>query len=71
MAGSPRFNYYDLDVGWGKPIRFEFVSSDTDTGGISLVGGGEPDGGVEVGLSLLKPKMNAFTSIFNDGLDAL
>ena len=50
---------------------FEFVSSDTDTGGISLAGGGEPDGGVEVGLSLLKPKMNAFTSIFNDGLDAL
>ncbi|XP_027060926.1 phenolic glucoside malonyltransferase 1-like [Coffea arabica] len=70
VAGSPRYNYYNLDFGWGKPKKFEFISIDT-SGAISLSGSRESDGDIEVGLSLSKPRMDAFTVIFNDRLNSL
>ncbi|XP_027065134.2 phenolic glucoside malonyltransferase 1-like [Coffea arabica] len=70
VAGSPRYNYYNLDFGWGKPKKFEFISIDT-SGAISLGGSRESDGDIEVGLSLSKPRMDAFTVIFNDRLNSL
>lgn len=70
VAGSLRHNYYNLDFGWGKPIKFEFISIDASEA-ISLSGSREPDGDVEVGLSLSKPRMDAFAVIFNDGLNSL
>ncbi|KAL3527412.1 hypothetical protein ACH5RR_012068 [Cinchona calisaya] len=70
VSGSPRYNYYNLDFGWGKPIKFEFASIDS-TGSISLNGCRDSDSGVEVGLSLFKPNMDAFSIIFKEGLNAL
>ncbi|CAI9116062.1 OLC1v1017112C1 [Oldenlandia corymbosa var. corymbosa] len=70
VAGSPKFSYYNLDFGWGKAVKFEFVSIDL-TGAISLHGCRDPDGVLEVGLSIPKPKMDAFTTIFRDGLNSL
>lgn len=74
VAGSPKFNYYDLDFGWGKPIKFECTSID-QTGAISLSGcrdsGEEGGNGIEVGMSLVGEKLDAFASAFNEGLAAL
>ncbi|CAI9116066.1 OLC1v1017116C1 [Oldenlandia corymbosa var. corymbosa] len=70
VAGSPKFSYYSMDFGWGKPKSFEFVSIDL-TGAISLSGSRESDGSVEVGISIPKPKMEAFSTIFREGLEAL
>ncbi|CAK9187572.1 unnamed protein product [Ilex paraguariensis] len=67
VAGSPKFNYYDMDFGWGKPKTFEFVSIDI-TGATSLNGCRDLDGGIEVGLSLPKAQMDAFATIFAEGL---
>ncbi|CAK9135031.1 unnamed protein product [Ilex paraguariensis] len=67
VAGSPKFNYYDIDFGWGKPKKFEFVSIDI-TGAMSLNGCRDLDGGIEVGLSLPKAQMDAFATIFAGGL---
>ncbi|XP_027061098.2 phenolic glucoside malonyltransferase 1-like [Coffea arabica] len=70
VACSPRYNYYNLDFGWEKPKKFEFISIET-SGAISLSGSRESDGDIEVGLSLSKPRMDAFTVIFNDRLNSL
>ncbi|XP_027063051.1 phenolic glucoside malonyltransferase 1-like [Coffea arabica] len=70
VAGSPRYNYYNLDFGWGKPKKFEFISIET-SGAISLSGSRESDGDIEVGLSLSKPRMDVFTVIFNDQHNSL
>ncbi|CAK9135034.1 unnamed protein product [Ilex paraguariensis] len=67
VAGSPKFNYYDIDFGWGKPKKFEFVSIDI-TGAMSLNGCRDLDGGIEVGLSLPKAQMDAFAASFAEGL---
>ncbi|KAG8391693.1 hypothetical protein BUALT_Bualt01G0213800 [Buddleja alternifolia] len=51
VAGSPRFDMYDTDFGWGKPKKYEAVSIDGD-GSMSLSKSGEFEGGLEIGLSL-------------------
>ncbi|KAL8088147.1 anthocyanin 5-aromatic acyltransferase-like [Apium graveolens] len=30
VAGSPKFDYYSTDFGWGKPIKYEVVSENLD-----------------------------------------
>ncbi|XP_027063611.1 phenolic glucoside malonyltransferase 1-like [Coffea arabica] len=70
VAGSPKFNFYQLDFGWGRPRRFEFVSIDK-TGAVSLCGGRDRNRDIEVGLSLPKARMDAFAAIFNQGLKDL
>ncbi|KAG8391694.1 hypothetical protein BUALT_Bualt01G0213900 [Buddleja alternifolia] len=67
VAGSPRFDMYDTDFGWGKPKKYEAVSIDGD-GSMSLSKSGEFEGGLEIGLSLPVKKMDAFADIFYDGL---
>ncbi|KAK4476532.1 hypothetical protein RD792_015688, partial [Penstemon davidsonii] len=67
VAGSPKFDLYDTDFGWGKPIKYEAVSIDGDSS-MSLCKSREFEGGLEIGLSLLKPKQEAFETIFNEEL---
>lgn len=69
VAGSPKFDLYDTDYGWGNPKKFESVSIDGD-GSMSLCKSREFEGGLEIGLSLSKPKMDAFAPIFFGGLHA-
>lgn len=71
VAGSPKYNYYDLDFGWGKPIKFECTSID-QTGAISFSGCRDSEeAGIELGLSYSREKIEAFARAFNDGLAAL
>ncbi|KAG6403253.1 hypothetical protein SASPL_135470 [Salvia splendens] len=67
VAGSPKFDLYDADFGWGKPEKLEPVSIDGD-GSMSLCKSREFEGGLEIGVSLPKKKMDAFANIFIEGL---
>ncbi|KAL1543445.1 malonyl-coenzyme:anthocyanin 5-O-glucoside-6'''-O-malonyltransferase-like [Salvia divinorum] len=67
VAGSPKFDLYDADFGWGEPEKLESVSIDGD-GSMSLCRSREFEGGLEIGVSLPKKKMDAFANIFLDGL---
>ncbi|KAL2496910.1 Phenolic glucoside malonyltransferase 2 [Forsythia ovata] len=70
VAGSPKFDLYNADYGWGRPKLLEAVSIDGDNA-ISLCKSRESEGGLEVGLSLDKTKMDAFAAIFTNGLRVL
>ncbi|KAL2233985.1 UNVERIFIED_CONTAM: Malonyl-coenzyme:anthocyanin 5-O-glucoside-6-O-malonyltransferase [Sesamum indicum] len=67
VAGSPKFDLYDTDFGWGRPKKYESLSIDRD-GSISLCKSREFEGGLEIGVSLPRKKMDAFAAIFVDGL---
>lgn len=67
VAGSPKFDLYDCDFGWGKPKKYEAVGIDGD-GSMSLCKSTEFDGGLEIGLSLTNKNMDAFALIFSHGL---
>lgn len=71
VAGSPRFRVYETDFGWGKAEKVEVISIE-GTGAISLAESRrEEEGGVEVGLALSKCELNAFASLFEEGLKVL
>ncbi|KAK4411300.1 Malonyl-coenzyme:anthocyanin 5-O-glucoside-6'''-O-malonyltransferase [Sesamum angolense] len=67
VAGSPRFDLYDTEFGWGKPKKYEVVSIDGSES-MSLCKSREVEGGLEIGLSLPDKKMRAFAAIFSAGL---
>lgn len=59
IAGSPKFDYYTTDFGWGKPKKVEAVSQKC-----SLIS----EGDVEIGVCFPKNVVEAFTNIFAKGL---
>lgn len=65
-AGSPRFDVYSSDFGWGRPKKVEMVSIDR-TGAFCLSDSRNGDG-VEIGLVSDKETMEAFVSLFVKGL---
>lgn len=70
VAGSPKFDLYEADFGWGKAEKYESVSIDGE-GSMSLCKSRESEGGLEIGVSLSKKKMDAFANIFSTGLKSL
>ncbi|XP_031092278.1 phenolic glucoside malonyltransferase 1-like [Ipomoea triloba] len=70
VAGSPKFDYYELDFGWGRPKKFEFASIDL-FGAFSLSKARDIEGGLEVGLSLPLTQIHSFSTIFTHDLKAL
>ncbi|KAL2476766.1 Coumaroyl-CoA:anthocyanidin 3-O-glucoside-6''-O-coumaroyltransferase 2 [Abeliophyllum distichum] len=70
VAGSPKFDLYEADYGWGRPKKLESVSIDGDDS-FSLCKSRDSEGGLEIGLSLPKNKMDAFSAIFASGLGIL
>ncbi|KAK7316293.1 hypothetical protein VNO77_35221 [Canavalia gladiata] len=70
IAGSPRFEVYGIDFGWGRPKKVDITSIDK-TGAFSLAESRDNNGGIEIGLALTKDKMEAFTTLFNHGLQSL
>ncbi|KAH6775308.1 hypothetical protein C2S52_012869 [Perilla frutescens var. hirtella] len=70
VAGSPRFDMYETDFGWGKPRKHEFVHLDRERS-ISLAKSREFEGGFEVGLSRNKIEMDVFESTFHQGMEIL
>ncbi|KAJ8749688.1 hypothetical protein K2173_010108 [Erythroxylum novogranatense] len=67
VAGSPRFEVYEFDFGWGRPKKVEIISIDR-TGAVSLNQSRDEKGGVEIGLALPRHEMDTFASLFVDGL---
>ncbi|KAL0413092.1 UNVERIFIED_CONTAM: Malonyl-coenzyme:anthocyanin 5-O-glucoside-6'''-O-malonyltransferase [Sesamum radiatum] len=70
VAGSPRFDFYAVDYGWGKPRKFEGLFIDGG-GSISLCTSREFEGGLEIGLSKSMVQIDAFTSVFKEILESL
>ncbi|XP_057953139.1 malonyl-CoA:anthocyanidin 5-O-glucoside-6''-O-malonyltransferase-like [Malania oleifera] len=71
VAGSPQFELYTADFGWGKARRIEVVSVDR-TGAVALSESRDGrSGGIEIGLALSEGKMEVFASLFVKGLEAL
>lgn len=59
VAGSPRLGAYDLDFGWGRPVKTEVVH--IDSGKLFSIGESRDEkGGIEVGLVLTSPHMARF-----------
>ncbi|XP_057953193.1 malonyl-CoA:anthocyanidin 5-O-glucoside-6''-O-malonyltransferase-like [Malania oleifera] len=64
VAGSPQFELYMADFGWGRARRIEVVSVDR-TGAVALSESGDGrSGGIEIGLALSEEKMEVFASLF-------
>ncbi|XP_049345604.1 phenolic glucoside malonyltransferase 1-like [Solanum verrucosum] len=70
IAGSPKYDLYEADFGWGKPKKWHFVFSGSGLV-MSLSKSKDTDGDLEISLSLSKTRMNAFAAIFADGLSVL
>ncbi|KAH6763981.1 hypothetical protein C2S52_012866 [Perilla frutescens var. hirtella] len=67
VAGSPRFDVYEADFGWGKAKKQEFVHLDRERS-ISLCKSRDFEGGFEIGLSRKKAEMDVFEDVFYQGL---
>ncbi|KAE8694176.1 putative HXXXD-type acyl-transferase family protein [Hibiscus syriacus] len=63
VSGSPRFDLYGTDFGWGTPWKVVVVSIDKNEA-ISMVESRELNKGIEVGLALKKHEMERFLSTF-------
>ncbi|XP_045813002.1 phenolic glucoside malonyltransferase 1-like [Trifolium pratense] len=70
IAGSPRFEVYGIDFGFGKPKKVDLTSTDK-TGAFSISESKNNDGGVEIGLALNKQQMEEFAQLFVQGLESL
>ncbi|KAF3679340.1 hypothetical protein FXO37_03909 [Capsicum annuum] len=69
IVGSPKLDLYQADFGWGKPEKYEFVGHDVEKNvSMSLGKCKDLDGALEVGLWLPKTRMDAFATIFTQGL---
>ncbi|KAL3624763.1 hypothetical protein CASFOL_031431 [Castilleja foliolosa] len=68
VFGSARVDLYGVDFGWGKARKMEMLSIDGDKYSMSICKSRDCEGGLEVGLSLPKVKMDAFAVLFVDGL---
>ncbi|XP_047336081.1 phenolic glucoside malonyltransferase 1-like [Impatiens glandulifera] len=70
IGGSPWFDLYGVDFGWGRPRKVEMVSIDKN-GSFSLCDSREGNGAIEIGIVLSKTNIEAFASIFAQGLQQL
>ncbi|KAK6134832.1 hypothetical protein DH2020_031421 [Rehmannia glutinosa] len=68
VSGSPKFDLCSADFGWGRAKKLEVLSIDGEKYSMSLCKCADSDGGLEIGLSLPKERMEAFAAIFADGL---
>lgn len=70
IAGSPKYDLYEADFGWGKPQKWHFVFFGSGLL-MSLGKSKDSNGDLEIGLYLSKTRMDAFATIFSDGLTVL
>ncbi|KAL2529910.1 Coumaroyl-CoA:anthocyanidin 3-O-glucoside-6''-O-coumaroyltransferase 2 [Forsythia ovata] len=70
VGGSPRFDIYGVDYGWGRPKKFEGLFID-DSGAISLCKSREADGSLEIGLSGPKIYIDSFATAITEFLGNL
>ncbi|GFY86958.1 HXXXD-type acyl-transferase family protein [Actinidia rufa] len=67
IAGSPRFEFYKTNFGWGRPRKVETISIDK-TRDFSLSDSRDGSSGVEIGIALNKHESEEFVSVFTSGL---
>ncbi|KAK1388944.1 putative anthocyanin acyltransferase [Heracleum sosnowskyi] len=67
IAGSPKMDYYNnVDFGWGKALKFEFAQEPLS---LSRCRNSKTD--IEIGIILPKIEMDAFSTVFTQGLHSL
>ncbi|KFK29938.1 hypothetical protein AALP_AA7G197800 [Arabis alpina] len=66
VAGSNRDGVYELDFGWGRPIKVDVISIRGEA--ISMADTRDESGGVEIGICMNKTEMDIVFSLFNNGL---
>ncbi|WOH05683.1 hypothetical protein DCAR_0625103 [Daucus carota subsp. sativus] len=67
IAGSPKLDYYNnIDFGWGKPLKFEFVQEP-----LSISRSKDSNADLEIGIVLPQNEMDVFPIIFARGLQNL
>lgn len=67
VAGSSRYEAYAADFGWGQPVKTDVVS--LDSARAILIQDAREGDGIEFRMSLEKPRMEAFASLFLQGLE--
>ncbi|KAJ7963746.1 Phenolic glucoside malonyltransferase [Quillaja saponaria] len=70
IAVASQVESYSVDFGWGRPKKVEMTSIDK-TGAFSLWDSRKGDGGFEVNVVLKKHEMEAFASLFVEGLRSI
>ncbi|KAK6138626.1 hypothetical protein DH2020_027630 [Rehmannia glutinosa] len=70
VAGSPRFDFYAADYGWGKPKKLEALFIDGGDA-LSLCKSRDFEGGLEIGLSKPMAQMDAFSATFREVISDL
>lgn len=68
VSGSPKFDLCAADFGWGEARKMEVLSIDGEKYSMSLCRLRDSGGGLEVGMSLEKERMEAFAAIFAGGI---
>ncbi|EEF34768.1 phenolic glucoside malonyltransferase 1 [Ricinus communis] len=68
IAGATRLAFYNMEFGWGKPVKVEIPSINVNA--LSVMEGRDGNG-VEIGLGLMKHEMEAFASLFAQGLNVM
>ncbi|KAM0942009.1 putative anthocyanin 6''-O-malonyltransferase [Dioscorea sansibarensis] len=70
IAGSPKLGVYEIDFGWGKPVKVEVITI-KETGAMSMAESGREGGGLEFGLAFPKHEIDAFGACFTSRLQLL
>ena len=68
VTGSPKFNVYETDFGFGKAVKVEMVHSFKC---MSIAESGDREGGLEVGLVFKSGEFEYFCAVIEQGLEAL
>ncbi|KAI7742017.1 hypothetical protein M8C21_029277 [Ambrosia artemisiifolia] len=69
VAGTPKLKFYDLDFGFGKPIKHETISIDYN-GSISMSACRESNEDLEIGVCLSATEMDVFAFNLDSGLES-
>ncbi|WVZ69265.1 hypothetical protein U9M48_018078 [Paspalum notatum var. saurae] len=67
VAGSPKFRVYELDFGFGRPVKVDIVSV-ARTGAVAVAESPTSAGGIEVGVSLQPAGMDRYRKCFADAI---
>ncbi|KFK26322.1 hypothetical protein AALP_AA8G232600 [Arabis alpina] len=66
VAGSNRFGVYEMDFGWGRPVKVDVISIRGEA--ISMADRRDESSGVEIGMCMNKTEMDIVFSVLNHGL---